>query len=242
MIVRRLYSPDAAGGAAAQVVDGSGGGAPGSGDDDGSGGAGAGDDGDGGDDDKPVPRADHRRAVDDAMRYKRKLADAEKARKAAEDRAAEIERKSKGEDVESYKKRAEDAESERESLKQRVVNGEKHRQLLPALTEAGFRSDAHNLLTSIDMEALEVEFSTHGNMTVHGIADFVKKLKKEYPYAFQSKQAPNVNSGGGGNRGGGSEDWTPEKLDSLERECKKKGDMTRYRKAVAEWQEQKKKK
>lgn len=234
---KRFYSPDDTGGAGSKD-DGAGGAGDGSENDDG----GAGDEGSQGDDDKPVARSDHRRALDDLNRFKKKASDEAKARELLQRKLDEAERKGKGEDIEDLKQRLADAETRSESLKAGIIKSEKNRALLPALTEAGLRADARKMLDHLDLDGLEVEISTHGNITVHGVAEFVKKVKREYPFAFEVKKAANVNGGGGGNsRADSGKDWTPTSLVELERTCKKKGDMKPYYEAVKVYQDQKKK-
>lgn len=238
IIQRRFYSPDENGGASGGGNGSGGAGTGGENDDDG----GAGGDDDSSDDDKPVNRADHRRAVDDMMRWKRKAADNERALADVQRKLQEIERKGKGEDIEDLKRQLEEATSKNERLQSNVITVEKKRAIVPALTEAGLRADAKKILDHLDLDDLEVEISTHGNVNVHGIEAFVKKVKREYPFAFETKKAKKVDAGGsGGDGGGGGEDWTPAKLVQLETKCKAKGDMEPYRKAVAEYLEQKKK-
>lgn len=242
VFLRRFYSPDDTGGASSGKTDD--GGAQ-SGSDDGDGGADTGGDGDeggsgGGSGPKPINPDDHRRAIDDLNRYKRKAADEAKARAAIEAKLADTERKMKGEDIDSLRQRAEEAEREKETLKTRVITSEKRRALLPALTEAGFRSDATKIIDALDLDDLEVEFSTHGNISVHGIQDFVKKVKRDYPFAFEPKKAAKVNAGGSGGGSSGSREWTPASLVELELKCKKTGDMKPYNAAMTEYIEQKK--
>ena len=237
----RLYSPDDSGGAG--TGNDSDGGA-GTGDDDAGGGADGGGEGGGeGGDDKPVKRSDHQRALDDLNRFKRKAADEAKERQRLAARLDELERKGKGEDIEALKADLETVRGEKEQLRASVIKSEKNRAILPALMEAGLRPDAKKILEHLNTEDLEVEISTHGNITVHGVDDFVKKVKREYAFAFESKKATKVNGGGGGsNDGGGKQEWTPGALVDLERQCKKKGDMKPYNAAVAEYLEQKKNK
>jgi hypothetical protein len=235
---------DGGAGGAGGDEDTNGGGAGGGGDSGGGdGGAGGGDQG--GDGGKAVKWSDHKRALDDLARFKSQAKDArEKAEKAARD-LEELKTKlhTEGNDYKSLyetaKSKLEAAETERVQLKQGVVYGERYRAVFPALKEAGLRADAVKLLDMQSLEELEIEATSNGRFIVNGVKDFVEEFKKQYPYAFETKRV-RVNGGGAGGDGGTKpKAWTPDTLFKLEQDCKRKGDMAPYFKAIGEYRKTK---
>lgn len=214
------------------------------GDDDG----GAGDDDDGGDGgggDEPVSRADHQRAVNDMLRFKTKARSLESTVGDLQRQIEELRTKGDqgGGDGKTdwkalYERTKGELETERTKggeLKTSVVYNERYRAVLPLLQEAGLRKDAVTLLDKETLDDLEIEATSNGRFIVHGAESYVDEFKKRYPYAFNQKKAPNVNAGGGRGGSGGTGSWNPTKLYNLERECKRKGDMSPYHRAVGEW-------
>lgn len=212
--------------------------------DDGSGGTGKGDEG------KHVSRADHQRALDDMHRFK---SEARKSQEKLDALAAEVAAAKAAKDHEAgnFKSLYEQSEAARieekkttETLKRSVITSERARAAFPKLKAAGLRDDAHGLLDKLqtELEEIEVEATSSGRFICHGVDLFVEKVKKDYGFAFGSIKAPRTNSGGGSGGGGGGNgkrSWTPDDIVKLEREGKRKGDMTAYRTAVAEYNEQK---
>jgi hypothetical protein len=244
MILKRFYSPDDSGGADDKEGDAKGG-AKGE-NDDGDGGADTEDDDqdDQGDDDdkgkkgETVAKADHQRALDDLARFKKEARTLKQRNDELDKRLKALE-KGKTPDGEDWKKKYEDAEEKNSRLKQNFVDGEKYKALVPALHALGLRKGGEKLIDLIDLEDLEVEMTDRGRVTILNVEDFAKKVKRDNDWAFDAKKSSKVNSGGGGDSGGNrTVEWTAEKLVEYERECKRKGEPEKYKKAYQQFLEQ----
>lgn len=197
----------------------------------------------------PVSWDDHQRALRDVHKFKdkAKALEGDYANLKAEVEALKAGKLKESNDfktlyeAEAEKSKAQNVENQR--LKLTVKNNERYRALMPALKEAGMLDSAHNILERLNQDEwdkLDVEVTSHGRMLVNGVADFVKDFKEHYPYVFKQRGMPNVNGAGGQAKPGESTDWTPAKIDALERECRRKGDMAPYRAAVEAYRKNKK--
>ncbi len=229
-------------GGAGEGQSGSGGAANGTGTTGSAGGASG--SGEGGGAPQVVSKADHDRALADLHRFKT-------AAKANEDKVKELstaveqlktQSATQANDYKSLyeaeKAKREAAETSHTSLLNNLVQTERHRAAYPALKKAGLRDDAESLIEVMDLSAIEIEATTSGRMVAQGVETFAEAMKVKYPYAFQKPSGPNVNGGTGSGAPITGERWTPAKLDTLERDCKKKGDLAPHRAAVAEWKKQ----
>ena len=186
---------------------------------------------------------DHQRALKDMLRFKDQ-SKAEAAKVAA--LQAQIEELStkmsaQNKDYETLysteKQKRADIEAEKNKLLGNVLNSERYRAAYPALKKAGLRDDADNLVELMGLDKIDVEATSSGRFVCSNVQDFVDGAVKQYPYAFQKANVPNVNSGSG-NGQQQCEKWTAAKLVALETECKKKGDMAPFKAAFEVWKSQ----
>lgn len=230
----------------------------GGGDDDDSGGDDGNDDGEGGDgggENQPrtYTEAEYRQAQKDLHRFKERAKKAEGDLKSLNARLTELEAKGKDpKDLEARIAEAEtkrqEAESKATELENSVIEGRRMSALMPALTKLGFREDAHELLDLVDLSDIEIELTSKGRWTAHGVEDVVKAIKGKYPYAFDAAKVKGLNGGtaGGGGKGGGKETaWTAQKVNELETKLKRDkrwhtaDGRKEYEDAVKSWREQK---
>lgn len=199
------------------------------------------------DDPKTVDFADHKRALDDMHKFKsaaresKERADKLQGELDAAKASSEQEKGNYKSLWESEKTAREEEKRNSERLKASVVRSERFRAVFPELKKAGLRDDAQNLIDKMDFDEIEVEATSNGRFLCHGTDLVVEKMRKEYPYAFEQKKAPKVNSSGGssGGAGDGKQEWTPAKLVELEGQCRRKGNMEPYKSAYAEYLKQK---
>ena len=191
----------------------------------------------------PVSWRDHKRALDDLVRFKdqSKAQSTQISELQSQLEALNSKIATQNKDFESLyaqeKQKREAIEAEKKTLLGNVVQSERYRAVYPAMKKAGLRDDAENLIEHMDLSAVKIEATSSGRFVCSGVEPFIEEVKRKYPYAFQKPQAPTVNGGSGSGMVTG-ERWTPAKLVALESECKKKGDLAPYKRAVSEWVQQ----
>jgi hypothetical protein len=183
---------------------------------------------------RSVSPEDHKRAIDDLHKYKSRWRETSSKIQEYETKLKSLE-ESKLKEQEDFKTLAEQYRAEAESQKAKnkklldsVVYAEKYRAVYPELKKLGLRDDAQELLSMQDFHEVEVETTSEGRFLVNNAADWSQTFKKKFPFAFETKKAPNINGGGGTTTIGDSEALTAEKLILIERECRKKGNMAPY--------------
>lgn len=187
-----------------------------------------------------VSKADHQRALADMHRFKENNRALQVKLDTVTSQVEELNSRllSSNKDFETLfnqeKEKRVAAESQTTKLKESVIFSERHKAVYPALKKAGFRDDAENLLEVMDLGSIDVEATSNGRFLCSGVETFIELAKTKYPYAFQKPPGVVVN-GGTGNGAPAAGSWNPNKLYDLEKQCKKKGDMTPYKAAVAEW-------
>ena len=175
---------------------------------DGEGGSG---DGEGG---EPKPRSksvaweDHKRAIDDMNKFKKKAQDLEARIKSGETDKLKEQNRWK-ELYEQAQQRAEQAEEKANKIQDSFVNERKYGAVKQAALAAGLRPEAVDDLEAIDLDLVEVETTSKGKLNVLGVTEQISKLQKAKPHWFGGKAAPKVNSGnprvnGGGDDGDGA--------------------------------------
>ena len=157
------------------------------------------------DETKVVPLQDHEKIVAD-LTLKAKKADeysaalAQKEKEISDLKRQQMEGKEDFKGLfEAEKTRAADLETRLERMKQNVYHNEKFRTANAALAKAGLKPEALKILDRDSLDDLKVEATSEGRFLVHGEAAFVDRFKREYPFAFGTPAAPNVNTGGTGN-------------------------------------------
>jgi hypothetical protein len=187
---------------------------------------------------RSIKPEDHQRALKDMHRYKSLHRESSERIKALEAEMTEMRQQSMHEKenfkglYEETKARLEEEQRKKEALKENVLYSERYRAVFPVLKKEGFRDDAHNLLDMMDLKDLDVEATTEGRFLVNGVDTWIDGFKHKYPYAFQAKKGPNVNSTSGGDAIMRPSEMTPAKLIEIEEKCKKNGDMKPYYEAV----------
>lgn len=164
---------------------------------------------------KAIRPEDHKRAIDDLLKYK---AEAQDLRKRLD--SEEVTRLREKEDfktlAEREKKRADEVE-ERLRKRDAFYNNEtKLAAVKQAALKAGIRAEAESDLPLLSLEGVTVEVTNQGRFIVHGAEAYIEDLKRQKPHWFKTTKAPTVNSGSTSNSTpAGSfdpENLTPEKL------------------------------
>lgn len=151
---------------------------------------------------KQINPADHKRAVDDMLKYKGQVKDLRDQLDSMNATIADMKKASLAE-KEDYKALYEAEVEAHNATKKRVHDLEsifyetqKYNAVYPKLLEAGLRQDAKKILDNYDFSLLEVETTSEGRVFVNGVDTFIDQFKSDYPFAFELKKAPNINSGG----------------------------------------------
>lgn len=193
-----------------------------------------------------VAKEDHDRALSDLQRFKKQAQDVQKERDDFKARLEALEKQkteSSGDFKSLYEAQLEaynELKGKNEALKGSMILSEKYKTASSALAKAGIAPEALKILDKEDFKDMEVEFTTQGRMLVHGAETFVDRFKKEYPFAFPTGKAPQINTGGGSSGAADAAELTASSLYELEKKCKAKGDMTEYNAAIQKYIEQKK--
>lgn len=194
---------------------------------------------------KTINPDDHKRALNDMLKYKQMLKDSQGTIETLQSQIDAINRKSlqekedfKGLYETTQSKLSEEMERNKK-LQSAFLYSERHRAVFPALKKEGFRDDAQNLLDMLDLSDVDVEATSEGRFLVNGVDSWVESFKAKYPYAFAQKKAPLINTGTGGDRFT-PQSMTPSRLLEIEAECKKTGDKAPYYSALAEYRKNKK--
>jgi hypothetical protein len=174
---------------------------------------------------KKVSWKNHRRALDDMHRFKGRANELEtRINELEEEKLREKENwKSL---AERYKQDADKWKSEAENGKNLFANTQKFNAVKKVALEAGLLPEALDDLDLLNLEEVVVESTDQGRYAVHGVKEFVERLKTTKSHWFSKKQAPNVNSGGGTVRPDESTPLTPADVYQAEREMKQ-GKITR---------------
>lgn len=179
---------------------------------------------------------DHERAIQDMHKYKKNWKDSQSEITNLKSRLGELE-KSRLEEKEDFKSLYEQerenhqqTRDKEQKLKQSLLYTERYRAIYPKLVELGLRNDAVKILERENLDDLEVETTSEGRFLVHGVETFAERFKRDYPFAFEARKAPNINSGGGATGDMTDEELTPAKLFQLE-----KKDPEKYKVAIAKY-------
>ncbi len=145
---------------------------------------------------------DHKRTIDDMMKYKKGL-------KAALDELnnvkSELSKLKEGslqsqnnykQLWETTKQKLEEVESEKTNLLHSLEYTKKYDEVKTQAIKFGIRSEALDDLDRLELDALEVERTDKGRIVVQGADLFVENLKKTKPHWFETKKTPGFNSGG----------------------------------------------
>jgi len=140
---------------------------------------------------------DHKRAIDDMLDKKARL-------KEAEEKIAELER-GKLQEKEEYKTLYEQTKADVDKWKTEAENGkklfkhtQKYNAVKKAALESGMLPEALDDLDLLDLDSIVVETTDAGRYAVHGVKEFVEKLKTNKAHWFKKADGPTVDSGGGG--------------------------------------------
>lgn len=194
---------------------------------------------------KSIRWQDHQRALNDLKKYKAQARQAADELEQLKSSLSEQKRK-KLEDANDYealyRSAKQELESEREKAdrwKTYTIQNTKLSEVKPALQRAGLRQEAERLLDLEDLSDVEVEATDQGRFIVHGVDGFVERMRQNYPFAFQQKKMPGIDSTSG-HRAKSFEEkpLTREDVLRIERECKQKGDMGPYHEAVHRYRKQ----
>lgn len=175
---------------------------------------------------KTVSWDNHRRALDDMHKHKKRSAELEQELgNITSDRLKEKE-DFKGL-AEREKARADEAENKYQNVAKSIVNTHRLSEVKTIALQAGLRKEAVSDLELLDLqEEIRVEATSENRFLVHGAQEFVDRLKNSKPHWFESKTAPKINSGGGGVPPAEQKQVTPDDVNEAEREFKR-GRLTR---------------
>lgn len=177
------------------------------------------------DETKPIKPSDHKRTIDDMMKYKKGLKDALEQLSSVK---SELDKLKEGglKAQNNYKALYETAQSklsqveeERTKLLHSLEYTKKYDEVKTQALKLGIRSEALDDLERLEFEGLEVERTDKGRIVVQGADLFVENLKKSKPHWFESKKPPTFNASG--TQGGGAS-GTVTAQDVLEAETKAK--------------------
>jgi hypothetical protein len=202
--------------------------------DDGGGDGGTGDDGGTGNDGggkQTYTAQEYTAAQRDLHRFKEKARKAEADIATLRNQIAALEAKGQStgsaeEQLAAARKRAEEAEARTASLESSVTEGRRLQALLPALQKLGFRDDAQELLDMVDLNEIEIESTSKGRWTAHGVDAVARSVKERFPYAFGGGKVTGLNGGTAGGGSGGKGDggtWTAQRVNELEVKLKREG-------------------
>lgn len=179
---------------------------------------------------KSIDPRDHDRAVNDMMKYKKELSsvqrELEELREAKRSQEAD-ELKKKGLDKELAEKLQQELNKEREEnkkLKTTIFSNQKYQTILGAAKAAGLLQEAESDLEMLDLDDLSTELTTKGRVLVHGVDEYVEKIKKTKPHWFKGNSTVKFNSGGTGNDQTTTEDMPLKDIMALKYKDKKKYD------------------
>lgn len=122
-------------------------------------------------------------------------------------------------------------------LESSVLNSKKYDAVKNECVKLGIKTEALEDLKLLDLNEVQTELTTLGNVNVHGHTAFAERLKTLRPHWFGPKNPPNLNT----NTPGivpPTGTVTPQELAAAEREGKKKGDMSAYRALFSKYLEQ----
>lgn len=180
---------------------------------------------------------DHKRALDDMHKYKKKVQE-------YEERLGQIESQ-RLKEKEDFKTLAEMREKERdeyrekyESLNDSLISNKKYDAVHSAALKLGLRSEAEGDLGLLNLNEVNVEYTSEGRMLVHGVDEYVQNLKKTKPHWFKDTSVPNFNGGGATEKPNGNTVLTPQEFVRLERQYKMKGDKTKLAELYNRFQKQ----
>lgn len=192
---------------------------------------------------KQVAFEDHQRVLDDMHKFKREMkardSQISELRKALEEKQAQSLREKEDYKTlfEQTKEKLAAEQAEKQKMLTNIQYSEKYRAALPALQKAGLREDALNLLEMQSFDEIELEATSTGRFLANGVDHFVEVMQSKFPYAFQKKQMPNINSAGGAQKMPSEAKLTPEYLIKLEKECRLSGDMAPFKEAKRKYLE-----
>lgn len=173
----------------------------------------------------------------EALEAKQQLEELKRQSQAAED--AKLQEKNE------FKTLYERTKAEKERLEERekqimgsLMMTRKMDAVKAAARKAGIMDTAEADLELLDLDGIETESTSRGNVNVLGAEEFVADLKSKRPHWFGGKVAPRINSGGAG-AFDPTQTITPEQVVKAEQEGKRKGDMSEYHKVVQLYRSQK---
>lgn len=191
---------------------------------------------------KSIDEKDHQRAINDAMKYKKRLQETESKLKSFEDSMKSKETE-KMKESSMFKELAEKYENENRSLKETLkkngdnyISTQKFNTLHAAAVREGLRKEAESDLEHIPLEDIEAEYTSNGRIIVRGTDDYVKKLKTLKPHWFNDNASVKFNGGGTNANKIDDGEITSDALAKL-----KFSDPKRHKEMLHKWVEQKNK-
>lgn len=187
---------------------------------------------------------DHNRAVEDLKKFKARSRELETQLQSIQTEI-EDQKNKKLTDSNDFKSLYEQAsaknkdwETKYSRMKENIVYNEKYKTVQAALLEAGIKKSALKILDKEDLESIVVEHTSEGRMLVSGTDEYVDAFKKNYDFAFETKQQTRVNGGGGQSNSADSSLMTPSALFDIEKKHGVRSDQ--YRAAFEQYKKQKK--
>lgn len=187
---------------------------------------------------KTVSWENHRRAIDDMHKHKKRSAELEQQLGDIESKRLKEKEDFKGL-YEREKTRAEKAESGLQEFSTTIVNTQRLSEIKSVALQSGLRKEAIADLDLLDMTSVQVEATSNNRFLVHGATEYVERLKNQKPHWFAKDKPPNINSGGGGVPPTDDGVITPMDLNTAERKAKR-GLITdgEYKALFAKYQKQ----
>lgn len=183
-----------------------------------------------------VSRIEFERMTQDMLKYKKA------AKEAADQKAAEIEARLRGENkwqelAEAKEREAAEARTKAERIEQSYLNEKKYNAVHAKAVSLGLRPEAVADLDMLDLEALQVETTSTGKINILGADKFAESLKARKPHWFGAATAPKVDAKGRRiTESNGS--VTLDDVMKAEAEGRKSGDRTKYYELHKQYQQQ----
>lgn len=146
---------------------------------------------------KVVPWNNHRRALDDMHKFKKRNVELETKLGEIEDQRLR-EKEDYKSLAEKYKADAVKYKAEAEQTTSAFVDTQKFSEVKSIALANGLRAEAVNDLDLLKLDAVELETTSSGRFNVSGAKDFVENLKRDKPHWFVDNVPPKINPGGGG--------------------------------------------
>jgi hypothetical protein len=185
---------------------------------------------------KQVRYEDHKRAIDDMIKFKARAQELE-----AKIQDFETKKLQESNDWKTLAEREkglrEEAQRKLEKHSSFYQSTQKHSAVLGHALKAGLKAEAEGDLELLSMDGVEVEVTSTGRFNVIGADTFVEELKRKKPHWFNTQKDLKVNTGGTSGFKGDVSNLSMDALNKL-----RKTDPAKYREGIQKLAESRAKK